>query len=164
MSHLSPAMLHLLAVACNLRATGHTWEKIALRVRRSAETCRQWPERYAGDWNRLYRLARIRFLTELGLEASLIQRSLLRSKDERVLARSSQFLCGTEVRVNHYAETLPDDAPTAPTDQHRFADYLETLDEHQVKELVDQLVEIRLRITSQAAPQGDAAGAAAVAE
>src|SRR5712691_12637158 len=108
MSRLSPVMLHLLAVGCRLRASGHSWEKIALEVHRNPDTCRHWPERYADDWNRLYRLARIRYLTELGLEASLIQRSLLRSKDERVLGRTSQFLCGTEVRVNHYAETLPD--------------------------------------------------------
>jgi len=164
MSHLSPAMLQLLSVACRLRASGHTWEKIALEVHRSPETCRHWPERYADDWERLYRRARNRYLLEIGLEASLVQHSLLRSKDERILARCSQFLLGVELRVNRNLETPPDAAATAPSDSHRFADYLETLDEHQVKELVDQLVAIRQRLASQPGSPGDSVGAAAVAE
>src|SRR4051812_28541224 len=44
MSHLSPILLHLLTVACRLRACGHCWEQIALQVHRSPNTCRQWPE------------------------------------------------------------------------------------------------------------------------
>jgi hypothetical protein len=53
----SSKLLPLITLAAELRAGASSWVTVAEQVRRSAETCRQWPRLYPELWRRLYREA-----------------------------------------------------------------------------------------------------------
>jgi hypothetical protein len=91
MSVPNPEMLHLLAAAAAHRAAGRSWETVAARLGRSAETCRRWPQRFREAWRTLYRAAERDCTTEGRAEATAILRDQLRlidTKEKRDAAKA----------------------------------------------------------------------------
>ncbi len=59
---MSKNRIERLREAASLRVSGFTWEQVAYRVKRKANTCASWPRRYADEWGPIYReAAAVRF-------------------------------------------------------------------------------------------------------
>ena len=82
----------LLAVAAELRAAGHTWDGVALKVRRKARTVRRWPARYPDRWETTYRAAQLRRFDEIHNEASAHLLGLLRDPDAAVRKAAAEMV------------------------------------------------------------------------
>jgi hypothetical protein len=65
---------------------------VAEHVRRSAETCRQWPRLYPELWRRRYREAIGQRTAEVAVEAQLYLRKRVRHDDPRISLRAAQLL------------------------------------------------------------------------
>jgi len=88
----SSKLLPLITRAAELRAGASSWVKVAEHVRRSAETCRQWPRLYPELWRRLYREALGQRTAEAAVEAQLYLRKLVRHDDPKISLRAAQLL------------------------------------------------------------------------
>src|SRR4029077_7572459 len=75
-----------------MRSCGASWEAVARKVSRKAATCRHWPRRHAPLWNRAYREAAAARYQELGNEAEMTLRMLLRDEDKRWRIKSAEVL------------------------------------------------------------------------
>jgi hypothetical protein len=87
----SSKLLPLIMIAAELRVGAGSWVKVAEHVRRSPETCRQWPRLYPELWRRLYREALGQRTAEAAVQAQLFLRKLVRSDDPRIRLRAAQL-------------------------------------------------------------------------
>ena len=71
----------LLARAAELRAGGLSWEAVAAKIGRAADTVRRWPTQYPDRWQAVLHAAERRLVSEAGAESVLVLRQLLRSDD-----------------------------------------------------------------------------------
>ena len=78
-----PPSDELLALAAELRVAGLTWEVIAGRVRRAANTVRHWPSQYPTRWKRFRAAAEQQQLADATAESIHTLRRQLRSTDEK---------------------------------------------------------------------------------
>ena len=83
MKPIRAGLARLLTRAAELRAGGISWEHVATTLRRSAATCRRWPQQYPDLWRRLYATAARERLAEGGAEGLRKLREMLRSEDEK---------------------------------------------------------------------------------
>jgi len=98
MSVPGPEMSRLLAAAAEMRATGKSWENIAARLHRAADTCRRWPRRFAVTWNELYRTAEQRQMAEARAEATSVLRTNLRLEDAKQKSDAAKALLAAAIR------------------------------------------------------------------
>lgn len=89
----------LLTHAAELRAAGLSWEAVAAKVGRSAETARRWPSTYPDRWQALLQAAERRLVCEAGAESVLILRQLLRSNDEKVRRDAARLLVNLRLEL-----------------------------------------------------------------
>jgi hypothetical protein len=82
--------LDLIAVAAQMRVTGHTWAEVAAKVERAAERIRHWPYDYPNEWRCYFREAERIMLADVASEARQVLRRLLRSQNENVQFRAAQ--------------------------------------------------------------------------
>jgi len=123
--------------AIALRATGHTWEQVAQLVRKAIDTVRGWPREYPEFWAaRLIAVHQDLDRETIG-EARALLRFHMRSeklKDGRDCAR---------ILLDHARRSLPPaagnppPAPTAKSEFHQIADYLEGLSDDDRQTLLD---------------------------
>jgi transposase len=126
----SPELLRRLAAAAELRAAGNSWEKVAARLGRAADTCRRWPSRYRSAWDRLYRAAEQSQLTEARAEATAILRQQLRSEDAKETRDAAKALLAAAGRARKDSAESPDEPLEA------FAD---SLSDGQVQDIAEEL-------------------------
>src|SRR5205823_5367444 len=81
MSAAKPPSDELLSRAAELRAGGSTWDAVAAKLNRSADTVRRWPALDPDRWQAALRAAERRLVAEAGAESVLVLRTLLRSED-----------------------------------------------------------------------------------
>src|SRR5438067_13378360 len=89
MSTTSSHMLALIETVIEKRVQGVSWPAAGEAVKRSGETVRQWPTRYAEDWDRLYRKAHRRVIHESANEGRLILRSLAKTAKSEAIRRAA---------------------------------------------------------------------------
>ena len=68
----APLVLWLLALVAAQRAHATPWEPIAKPLQLPAETCAQWPSKYACHWQLLFQAAWVRVLEVSAKEAALL--------------------------------------------------------------------------------------------
>jgi hypothetical protein len=137
----SPKLLALLTLAAELRAAGSSWGKVAEQVKRSAETCRQWPRLYPELWRRLYRQAAGQRSAEAAVEAQLYLRKLVRHEDPKISLRAAQLLQRAwEDHMDREDRTERPDPVRVAVEIAEFAKYLkEMTDDQLAKHLADFL-------------------------
>jgi hypothetical protein len=111
-------MVRLLAAAADLRASGISWEAVAARLRRAADTCRRWPARYPALWADLYAAAERGQMTEGRAEATAVLRSHLRLEDTKQTRDAAKALL-TAAGRDRAAKKEPRDPSI-----HEFSDKL----------------------------------------
>ena len=109
MNDPSPPILKSMRLAAEWRATGMSWDRIAAKLRRSPRSCRAWRELYAEIWNRLFRAAEERLMSDTSTEAYLMLRKLSCHEDPRVARDASMYLHRLGTEREH--ETKTEDAP-----------------------------------------------------
>ncbi|MBY0514548.1 MAG: hypothetical protein K2P78_11630 [Gemmataceae bacterium] len=120
MSAAKPPSEALLARAAELRAGGATWDAVAARLNRSADTVRKWPVAYPDRWHAALHAAERRLVAEAGAESVLVLRSLLRSDDEKVRRDAAKFLIDLRLELARLdAQSLPEAAPPPLTSAAR---------------------------------------------
>jgi hypothetical protein len=110
----SAKLLPLLTRAAELRARASSWVKVAEHVRRSPETCRQWPRLYPELWRRRYREARGQRTAEAAVEAQLYHRKLVRHDDPRT-ACGPHSSCSAAGRTGGNGPTPAAWPPSSPS-------------------------------------------------
>jgi transposase len=90
----------LMTLAAELRAGGLSWEAVAAKVDRSAETVRKWPTAYPDRWHALLHAAERRLARDAAAESMLILRQLLRSDDEKVRRDAARLLINLRVELD----------------------------------------------------------------
>src|SRR5258706_13016137 len=107
---MSKNLTTLLEQAALLRSCGASWETVGRKTGRRANTCRGWPKRYAAKWNPFYREASAARYEELGNEAEMTLRHLLRDEDKRWQIKSAEVLLRHRGVPSAITEnTFPDD-------------------------------------------------------
>jgi hypothetical protein len=96
----TPPSDDLLNHAAELRAGGLSWEAVAAKVGRSAETVRKWPAAHPDRWKALIHAAERRLAREAGAESVLILRQLLRSEDEKVRRDAARLLLNLRLELD----------------------------------------------------------------
>ena len=99
MKPIRAGLARLLTRAAELRAGGISWEHVATTLRRSAATCRRWPQQYPDLWRRLYATAARERLAEGGAEGLRKLREMLRSEDEKTRQLAAKTLAGLLART-----------------------------------------------------------------
>jgi len=97
---------HLLAEIAEARATGQTWESIAKKHHRRADTIRQWPRRYAAAWESCLHAAEVRLVAEATAEAIHTLRQQLRSADEKSAREAAKQLLALRLAFKKQQTTL----------------------------------------------------------
>ena len=92
-------LARLLARAAELRASGTSWDKVAVALGRSAATCRRWPHKYPDLWRQAFATAARERLAEGGAEGLRTLRELLRSKDRQTRETAAKALAGLLARA-----------------------------------------------------------------
>jgi Homeodomain-like domain len=93
--HTAPArLLPLMAVAADLRARGHTWAQVALRLGRTERTVRGWKKRYRDTWQHLYREAEEDVLDQITGMATTVMSNLIADQKNSNRWRSCHFMLG----------------------------------------------------------------------
>lgn len=112
-----------LARAANLRAAGCSWESVAAKLGRAVETVLKWPD--DERWPAAFADAEKRLAVEVGAEAVLVLRNLLRAEDEKVRRDAARFLL--ELRFRLIAPPDPADELPSPrsADARRLVAFLE---------------------------------------
>jgi hypothetical protein len=156
-----PQVLSLMKIAAELRASGLSWETVAVKVKRTPRACRGWPERYPQDWDRLYRAAETKLRHEARGEALSYLRKFLRSEDAWLGQNTAKFLYAhgeadraRESQEGTAAERLGEWAP--------YISQLETMSDAAVKAFLVEFVARRLAQAGAAVPAAD--GGASPAE
>jgi hypothetical protein len=90
----------LLELTAELRAGGLSWEAVAAKVGRSAETVRKWPATYPDRWKAHLHAAERRLAREAAAESMLILRQLLRADDEKVRRDAARLLINLRVALD----------------------------------------------------------------
>ena len=85
--------------AAALRASSQSWEKVARCLGVTVRTCRNWPRRYAPQWNRLFLEQQSVVLADVSLESVFILRQLLRGQKENVRRDAARILIDFRVRT-----------------------------------------------------------------
>lgn len=85
--------------AASLRASSRSWDKVARCLGVSVRTCRNWPRRYAEQWNRLFLEQQSVVLADVSLESVFILRQLLRGQKENVRRDAARILIDFRVRT-----------------------------------------------------------------
>src|SRR5262245_49229285 len=80
--------------AAELRACGRSWESIGTELGCDERTCGRWRARYPALWQRLFRTEEEDLHEHLGIEAAIVLKKALRSKDERLKQDAAQFVYG----------------------------------------------------------------------
>jgi hypothetical protein len=88
----SKNMLRVLDRAAELRATGHTWEQIARKIRRPFSTLADWRRSYPAMWEEAIAKARREVSAQASAEGVSVLRNLLTSEDEKVRRDASAEL------------------------------------------------------------------------
>ena len=128
MSVPSTEMLRLLAAAAELRAAGNSWEAVAAKLGRAADTCRRWPTRFRTAWERLYQRAEHNQLTESRAEATSILRNQLRLEDTKEKRDAAKALLAAATR-----ERSAKSEPPEPT----IEEFSDELSNGEIQDLVD---------------------------
>src|SRR5581483_5616911 len=89
----------LLEQAAEARAGGMSWEAVAAKLDRPAETVRKWPAAYPDRWQATARTAERRLVTDAGSESVLVLRNLLRSADDKLRRDAARLLLRLLVEV-----------------------------------------------------------------
>ena len=126
----------VLARAAELRAAGSSWDVVAARLRRAAETVRKWPALYPTAWQTALRAAERRLVCEASAESVLILRQLLRSADEKVRRDAAKFLVDLRLELAKLDRPAEPPAPPPASDTARFVAFLEGHTHEQLAELV----------------------------
>jgi len=145
---MNDELLKLIAHAAHLKASGLSWEAVGKEVGRSPETCRQWPLRFAEEWDRFFRFADEALTTEGASEARFYMRKLLRSDNPKychavaqslMRYRIEQMRTQTKARRVPKEETEEDEETSEAVRILKFAKQMSTeeieqlLDEHHEK-------------------------------
>jgi hypothetical protein len=128
-----PAFLRpLVARAAELRAGGASWDAVAAKLRRSANTVSRWPSLYPDAWAAELRRAADRFAADAAAEAVLVLRSLLRSDDDKIKRDAGRLL----LRLRPRPSTDP--APSGTGESAQLAAYLGGLSDDEVTAILDE--------------------------
>lgn len=92
-------LARLLARAAELRASGASWNNVAVALGRSAATCRRWPQKYPDLWRQAFATAARERLAEGGAEGLQTLREMLRSKDDKTRETAAKALAGLLARA-----------------------------------------------------------------
>lgn len=133
----------LLADAAELRAGGATWEVVAARLGRAADTVRHWPRAYPDRWRDALFRAERRLAREAGAESVLILRALLRSDDEKVRRIAAQSLVNlwlSLARLDQRAGLADKPPPPLTSDNYRLVAFLEGQSDDQLARLTAALL------------------------
>jgi hypothetical protein len=123
----------LLPRAAELRAGASSWVTVAEHVRRSPETCRQWPRLYPELWRRLYREALGQRTAEAAVEAQLYLRKRVRHDDPRISLRAAQLLQrGWEDHMDREDRMERPDPARLAAELAEFAKYLKGMTDDQL--------------------------------
>jgi hypothetical protein len=138
MPAFKPPSDELLTHAAELRAAGLSWEAVAAKVGRSAETVRKWPTAYPDRWQSLLHAAERRLVCEAGAESVLILRQLLRSADEKIRRDAARLLVNLRLELAKLDLQAAAHAAAAPTSDaaRLLAHLLETHSDEQLAQLV----------------------------
>jgi hypothetical protein len=141
MSAAKPPSDELLARAAELRAAGSTWDAVAAKLNRAADTVRRWPILYPDRWQSALRAAERRLVSEAGAESVLVLRTLLRSDDEKVRRDAARFLIYLRLELAKLDQKASGEPPTPqPTsDTARLVAFLEGHTDEQLDRLVSEL-------------------------
>jgi len=85
--------------AAALRASSQSWDKVARCLGVTVRTCRNWPRRYAAEWNRAFLEQQSVVLADVSLESVFILRQLLRGRKENVRRDAARILIDFRVRT-----------------------------------------------------------------
>ena len=133
----------LLERAAELRATGASWESIAMAVGRTTETVRRWPRVYRVVWNRRLATAERQIIAQATAEAVAALRQQIRSQDEKIARDAAHKLVQMRMmfertkRQRQQPKRKP--ARRTNTDGQRIAHHLRTLTDAQIDSLLDEL-------------------------
>jgi hypothetical protein len=136
-----PPPNELIALAAELRAGGSSWEAVAAKVGRAADTVRRWPAAYPAAWKTAFRAAELRLLAEATAESVHTLRRLLRSDDEKVSRDAARSLIQYRVTSGKRAGRSGKSKSKSPTtDAARAAAYLEGMTDAQIDDLIRELL------------------------
>ena len=127
----------LLARAAELRAGGLSWEAVAAKIGRAADTVRRWPTQYPDRWQAVLHAAERRLVSEAGAESVLVLRQLLRSDDEKVRRDAARFLVYLRLELAKLDQKTP--APTSPpltSDAARLVAFLEGHTDEELEQFI----------------------------
>lgn len=108
---IQPETARLVAAAAGLRVAGFSWEKVAAKLDRTADTLRRWPKLYPDLWADATRAARRELAAETDAETVATLRKLLRSESEAMQRDAAKALLGR--RRNKPGSTPPAADPFA---------------------------------------------------
>ena len=131
----------LLARAAELRAGGATWDAVAAKLNRSADTVRKCPALYPDRWQAALHNGERRLVAEAGAESVLVLRTLLRSDDEKVRRDAARFLIYLRLELAKLDQKAGQ-APTSPaptSDAARLVAFLEGHSDEQLARLAANL-------------------------
>ena len=131
-----------LARAAELRAGGSSWEAVAAKTNRAAETVRRWPTLYPDRWHAALRDAERRLVCEAGAESVLVLRQLLRSDDEKVRRDAARFLIDLRLELAKLDQKTAPDTPPAPpmsADARSLIDFLESHTDEELARIADEM-------------------------
>jgi HEAT repeat protein len=131
----------VLARAAELRAGGASWEAVAARLNRSAESVGKWPGQHPDRWQAALRAAERRLAIEATAEAVLILRQLLRSEDEKVRRDAAKALIDLRLELARH-EPKPASDPPAPPVTSEARQVLAFLEGHTDEELARLAAEL----------------------
>ncbi len=89
---IQPETARLVAAAAELRVAGSSWEKVAAKLGRTADTVRRWPRLYPDLWADATRAARRELAAETDAETIATLRNLLRSESEAMQRDAAKAL------------------------------------------------------------------------
>lgn len=111
----TPPPDELLELTAELRAGGLSWEVVAAKVGRSAETVRKWPAAYPDRWKAHLHAAERRLAREAAAESMLILRQLLRSDDEKIRRDAARLLSNLRLEFDKIDQRAAARSPAGAT-------------------------------------------------
>jgi len=110
--------------AATLRAAGCSWASVAEKLGRAVESVLKWPD--DARWPALLAEAEKRLAVEVGAEAVLILRQLLRAEDEKVRRDAARFLLELRFRLAAPPDTSDPLPSPRSADARRLVAFLES--------------------------------------
>ena len=102
--------------AVELRSGGWKWESVAQQLKRSVETVRKWPVRYADRWQAAMSRAEQRLAVDTEAEAVVALRTILRADDIKMRWHAAKTIIGMRIDLGKIDARKVVHAKAGPTD------------------------------------------------